>query len=438
MTKTVKSSGIVLLVTGISKKYSLNKSFGGSFRDELVGWLRFRWKKNEESFLALNDISFELNQGDILGIIGQNGSGKSTLLKILSEVTSPSAGRVEMIGECTSILEIGTGFHPDLSGRENIFLKGGLLGKSREEMERKYDSIVAFSGVGDFISQPLKHYSSGMYLRLAFSVAFHSEVDILLLDEVLSVGDAEFRMKSSERIRNLAANGSTIILASHSVQDILGLCNKCILLERGQIVFHGSPAEVVEKYIGETMERHRAGAGSGKITSSDQPGGDNDPEMNANATSWDHNEVRLESIEVHAEGKLPGSEITMEDEIGIRFRFYKKTTNGNIQLILHISDMSGSKIIADSQALHSGYQPQPMPEGQYKLRCKIPGNWLNRGIYTLHVTFAKNMSEPIFLVPNAISFRIVLAEGNDKNIWNDKMGATLRPVLDWDVEYLNG
>lgn len=410
---------MILKVDKLSKRYELDSGFGNTFREELAGL--FSSRKKGKEFWALRDVSFQLERGEILGVVGKNGAGKSTLLKILSEVTPPTEGRIEFFGTCTSILDIGTGFHPDLTGRENIYLNASLLGRSKQETEKQFDAIVKFSGIGEFIDQPVKKYSDGMYLRLAFSVAFHSDVDLLLLDEVLAVGDAEFRMKSSERIQELAASGCSIIVVSHGVHDILGLCNKCLLLEDGSVAASGTPADVLEKYIGERLLNQ-------EVAEEDEA-----EEVLDAKEKWDNEKIRFEGVEVAAVGKLPDEPITMDDEFECKFRFHKKSDQGTVELIMHLSDMGGTKVLADSIALQRGYITPHMPAGDYEVSCLIPANWLNRGIYTLHLTFAENMVDPFLTLMNLHSFRIHLTEGNEKNVWNERIGSTLRPNLDWEM-----
>lgn len=245
-----------IVVDNISKKYNIIRQGKNylSLRDK-IGQIfqghNFLFGKNSKNeFKALKNVSFGVETGDILGIIGDNGSGKSTLLKIISGVTHPSNGQVEIRGRVTSMLEVGTGFHPELSGRENIFLNGAILGMSRKEINKHFEEIVEFSGVKDFLDTPVKHYSTGMYTRLAFSVAVNMDSDILLIDEVLAVGDIEFQKKCLMKMGEVSKNGKkTILFVSHNLHAVQGLCNKCVLLEKGKIAMKGKTHEVVQKYI---------------------------------------------------------------------------------------------------------------------------------------------------------------------------------------------
>lgn len=251
----------VIRVENLSKEYVIGSkenrrdSFREMLADSLLAPVR-RLRRlggnapEHERFWALKDVSFEVEQGEVVGIIGKNGAGKSTLLKILSEVTEPTAGRVELEGRIGSLLEVGTGFHPELTGRENIFLNGAILGMSRAEIRRKFDDIVAFAETEKFIDTPVKHYSSGMYVRLAFAVAAHLEPEILIVDEVLSVGDIQFQKRCMEKMDEVASAGKTILLVSHSMPTILSLSRRCLLLSDGTLARDGATAEVVNLYQG--------------------------------------------------------------------------------------------------------------------------------------------------------------------------------------------
>jgi lipopolysaccharide transport system ATP-binding protein len=208
---------------------------------------------DEHDFWALRDVSFEVHQGEVVGIIGRNGAGKSTLLKILSRITEPSVGEVDIYGRVGSLLEVGTGFHPDLTGRENIFLNGTILGMRRREVQRRFDEIVAFAEVDRFIDTPVKHYSSGMYVRLAFAVAAHLEPEILIVDEVLAVGDAEFQRKSLGRIHQVASEGRTVLFVSHALPTVQHLCTRALLFNAGQILAAGDVEAVVREYVAATQ-----------------------------------------------------------------------------------------------------------------------------------------------------------------------------------------
>ncbi len=244
-------SDIVIKVEGLGKEYIIGHKKVGDLRNAFGQKLQQLFKGNQttESFWALKDINFEIKKGEAVGIIGRNGAGKSTLLKILSRITEPTTGRFEINGRVSSLLEVGTGFHPELSGRENIYLNGTILGMKRAEIKSKFDEIIAFSGVEKFIDTPVKHYSSGMKVRLAFSVAAHLEPEILIIDEVLAVGDAEFQKKCLGKMDDVSKNeGRTVIFVSHNLGAVRQLCTKAILLEQGKKILQAPTAKVIEKY----------------------------------------------------------------------------------------------------------------------------------------------------------------------------------------------
>ncbi len=238
---------IAIRVEGLSKRYVIGKQKDGSLRNSLGNLFNPKNSKTEE-FWALKDVSFDIQKGDIVGIIGKNGAGKSTLLKILSQITAPSEGMIEINGRVASLLEVGTGFHPELTGRENVYLNGTILGMTRKEVKAKFEEIVEFSGVRKFIDTAVKHYSSGMYVRLAFAVAAHLEPEILIIDEVLAVGDAEFQKKCLGKMQDVAGQGRTVLFVSHNMAAVKSLCNKGIVFSGGQKVFEGTVRESLEKY----------------------------------------------------------------------------------------------------------------------------------------------------------------------------------------------
>lgn len=248
-----------VVLENVSKVYSVarkNFNFKELIGESLRSVFDSRKKNDTTDFYALKNISFELEQGDVLGIIGDNGAGKSTLLKIISGVSQSTSGSVILQGKISSILEIGTGFHMELSGKENIYLSGSILGMTRKEIEERYDSIVRFSGLNEFINVAIKRYSSGMYLRLAFSVLAHLSTDIILLDEIIYVGDAEFKMKSYNKIKELARSGKTILIVSHDLSSISDLCTKCLLLEKGEVKLSGKTSDIVRMYLDKSLRKY--------------------------------------------------------------------------------------------------------------------------------------------------------------------------------------
>ena len=263
----MENQELVLKVDNVKKKYRLGVIGGGTLQGDLQSWwARIRGKEDPNSkigedpsakngtFMALKGISFEVKKGERLGIIGGNGAGKSTTLKILSRVTAPTEGTVYINGRISSMLEVGTGFHPELTGRENIYLNGAILGMTKEEVDRKMDDIIEFSECRQFIDTPVKRYSSGMYVKLAFSVAAHLDSEILIMDEVLAVGDMKFQQKCLKKMREVAENeGRTVLYVSHNMNTIRQLCDRCIVLEKGKIIYNGAVEEAIQIYLGSKM-----------------------------------------------------------------------------------------------------------------------------------------------------------------------------------------
>lgn len=248
----------IIEVRGVTKRYCLESIGIRTLRDDLQRWLRWGSpaQTSAADFVALNDVSFDVSPGEVIGLIGRNGAGKSTLLKILSRITEPSAGEIMLRGRIGSLLEVGTGFHPELSGRDNIYLNGAILGMQHAEITKKFDEIVAFSEVEKFIDTPVKRYSSGMYVRLAFAVAAHLEPDILIVDEVLAVGDQQFQKKCLGKMQDISRRqGRTVLLVSHTMPVILQLAHRCVVLECGEVNFIGSPEKAIEAYLNRGGDR---------------------------------------------------------------------------------------------------------------------------------------------------------------------------------------
>lgn len=418
-----KTSAPVLVVKQLSKLYHKDQRMHDSVREEVVTGVKslFRRRKIEAGaaqFWALKEVSFQLEKGDVLGIIGSNGAGKSTLLKILSEVTAPTSGEITYHGELTPILEIGTGFHPDLSGRENIFLNGAVLGMSKQEIQARLPDILAFSGVEAFIESPVKHYSSGMFLRLAFSIAFHADIDILVLDEVIAVGDTAFQRKSFDRIRELAAAGATIILASHSNQQIFELCNKCLWLEKGAVRAFGETKAILEEYLEEVLDEQQSSVSS-----------DGNTPQNERQDSPDIS-YTLAYVRAAAKGKEPKAPIYKVDTIELEISIQKYRAQTSMEIGIRLFNIEGAHVLVDSYSLRTSYEPQKVGLGAYIIRAEIPGNLLNTGLYTLNVIAAED-----YVLkkewPMACKFRISLHPDEENNKWVNH--AILSMPLRWEV-----
>jgi lipopolysaccharide transport system ATP-binding protein len=346
-----------------------------------------------EKFWALKDVSFEIKHGDVVGIIGHNGAGKSTLLKILSRITEPTTGQADVYGRVSSLLEVGTGFHPELTGRENIYLNGAILGMRKAEIERKFDAIVDFAEIEKFIDTPVKHYSSGMYVRLAFSVAAHLEPEILLVDEVLAVGDVAFQKKCLGKMDSVSKQGRTVIFVSHNMNALQRLCPKSMLLGHGQLIAQGSTPEMVERYLASSASSttrpdgwinllHAGREGSGKVRVA--------------AVSYSSLNQRAGG-QAYSGGQLEFSlDVTSDSPRSV----------GSIAVTLY--DPYGTKLVnADTQALG---KMVPLREGHNIVRLKIEELHLNPGIYSVGLWIADPPSEVHDALSSALKIEVVELE----------------------------
>jgi lipopolysaccharide transport system ATP-binding protein len=385
-------SEVVIKVENISKKYKIVHNQKGT-SDSLVGALGvgvkniFSSKKNNtttEEFWALQNISFEINKGDRVGIIGRNGAGKSTLLKILSRIVKPTTGKIEYEGRMASLLEVGTGFHGDLSGRENIYLNGSILGMSKSEIDARFDEIVAFSEVEQFLDTPVKRYSSGMFVRLAFAVAAHLEPEILIVDEVLAVGDSTFQKKCLGKMEEVSTNqGKTILFVSHNLETVLRLCNKGILLEKGQIKAIGSMNEVAKAYLdtGTGLKSKRLWDKDDK----NNPGG---------------NLIKLLRIEIH-DINFKNSEIfDITQPIGVTME-YEVIAEGLIFThSYNFYNDDGIHLFSTHDTV-SEYRTSPKQKGVYKTTMWIEANLLAEGVVLVGAAAIK--IEPFAILFNELS-----------------------------------
>lgn len=392
-----------------------------SFITNPAASMRFKNRNNSqiEEFWALKDVNFEMNQGDKVGIIGRNGAGKSTILKILSRITDPTTGRISLKGRVASLLEVGTGFHPELTGRENIVLNGAILGMKKKEIDKKFDEIVAFAEVERFLDTPVKRYSSGMYVRLAFAVAAHLEPEILLVDEVLAVGDIQFQKKCLGKMEKVSKEGKTVIFVSHNMEAIQRLCNRAILLGGGRVVQDGSVQEVVNKYmqIGVNEVGERSWSDINRA-----PGDDT---------------VRLCSVRLkNKDGKI-STDFDVRDQILIEFEYeiLKNASFVDAEVILY--DKVGHIILYSIDNLDSPWSVKGRDAGRYKSVCYLPGDFLNEGIISVtvavstipHTCHAVAKEIVCFEVRDAMDPRGV--RGNTPGTWPS---AVVRPRLNWEVQ----
>lgn len=406
-------------VSGLSKRYVIEReSRHDSLRDTLHHsarklWRRLRWGTGfeREEFWALRDVSFSIQPGEVVGIIGRNGAGKSTLLKILSRITEPTAGQITLRGRVASLLEVGTGFHPDLSGRENIYLNGAILGMQRAEIRKKFDEIVAFAEVEKFLDTPVKRYSSGMYVRLAFAVAAHLEPEILIVDEVLAVGDAQFQKKCLGKIEDVARNqGRTVLFVSHNMGVIGSLCRQCLWMDSGQIRDQGSANDIIGRYI--------------------NAGGLNNAEVIFELTNKHAGSAygRLLAARV-VSGEKICREISIEAPVFIEIDYSVNSPKDEIIVGLHLHDKQGVCIFS------SGPQSGWVGTHRRRDRIHIPGRFLNDGRHTVTLLLLRAYSHHEAHIPEALTFEI-METGVGRGAFTGSVIGCIRPQLNWTGESL--
>ncbi|MDE1970802.1 MAG: ABC transporter ATP-binding protein [Patescibacteria group bacterium] len=379
----------VIEVKGISKQYTINHERlpYHSLRDDLIGLLKkpIRWlhghQEVQEPFWALKGITFEVKKGEVLGIIGANGAGKSTLLKILSRITYPTTGEIVMQGRVGSLLEVGTGFHPELTGRENIYLNGVILGMTKKEIDAKFDEIVTFAGIERFLDTPVKHYSSGMYVRLAFSVAAHLEPDILIVDEVLAVGDAEFQKKSLGKMEEITKKGGrTILFVSHNMDAVQAICKKSILLEHGSIKMMGDTKDVIHTYLYDKTRREPIKTFEG---------------------AGDKKQACLNRITILNDEKNPSTDLSIAKPFYIEVEYTLKSAFSAFVVLKLFSTSLPNQYLFVSWSNDNGYA-NPSEPGTYRARIKVDPI-LNTGMYSYLVGIATHTEDYIdYTVQNDI------------------------------------
>ncbi len=364
---------------------------------------------------ALKDASFEVREGEVVGVIGRNGAGKSTLLKILARVTKPTEGFAKIHGRLGSLLEVGTGFHSELTGRENVYLSGAILGMKKREVVRKFDEIVTFAEVEEFIDTPLKHFSTGMQMRLAFAVAAHLEPEILLVDEVLAVGDVAFQKKCLGKMGDVAHGGRTILFVSHQMGAITHLCRRAIWLERGHIRLAGDVEKVVAAYLstGEDAEGEKRWE---PITAA--PG---------NA------KMRLRALRVVDAAERVTSQVDIRQRFAIEIEYAILQPLQSLRTAFRLISADGTIVFSSADTHDSSWDGVPRSQGLYTSRCEIPGHFLNEGRYTLAVTADTPFVETFFYEDNALGF-FVEQTGGISGRYPERWPGVICPKLDWGIE----
>lgn len=419
----------IIKVENLGKRYQIGGLLAShaTLRELIAGAIAEPFKRlrrnglrPSETLWALKDINFEVRPGETVGIIGDNGAGKSTLLKILSRVTEPTTGGFELYGQVGSLLEVGTGFHPDLTGRENVFLNGAILGIKRSELERRFDEIVAFSEIEKFIDTPVKHYSSGMYLRLAFSVAVHLDAEILIMDEVLAVGDVGFQQKCIDKMHEIRQEGRTILFVSHAMSAVTRLCERVILLERGRIARDGEAQAVVNEYLGASWnvvaEREWADM-------CDAPGDEI---------------VRVRRVRVRDEAGLTiaANDVRLFTAIDV---VYEVLEAGHV--LAPGIDLYNEEAVHLFSAYDVGdeWRRRPRPAGLYTSTMWMPGNCLAEGNFIASVIVASHIPETIMhaYIRNAVAFQMSESREGGDSARGDRTGpisGVIRPWLNWTTE----
>ncbi len=424
----------VVRINDVSKRYRLGarQASYGTLRDSLTGaagaplrWLRKKAGKSErETLWALKNVNFTVNPGEVVGIIGRNGAGKSTLLKIISRITEPTSGSIELWGRVASLLEVGTGFHPELSGRENIFLNGAILGMKKTEIVRKFDQIVEFSEIERFIDTPVKHYSSGMFVRLAFAVAAHLEPEILIVDEVLAVGDVEFQKKCLGKMNSVAQAGRTVLIVSHNLPIINKLCERALLLTDGKVGLEGKTPDVVAEYLklggGQAGERTWEG-------SEQAPGNER---------------VRLQAVRVNSGGAVT-AHIDIDKEISVEVDFLNLVDGiRNLCVNIYVLDSMGNIVLSTANTPSANLLPDQWfgerhPAGLFRAKCTLPGNFLNEGLFYINA-YILTLGPPVLeaSAEQVISFMIHDTGSMREPGAGSRWDGVVRVRLPWETEYV--
>jgi homopolymeric O-antigen transport system ATP-binding protein len=420
------SSELAVVAEGLGKRFQLGEGQSmyryRSLREELAGAARRRGKRrNADMLWALRDVSFELGIGETIGIIGRNGAGKTTLLKLLARITPPTTGRATIRGRVGSLLEVGTGFHPELTGRENIMLSGAVMGMRRSEVLQRFDEIVEFSGLARFLDSPVKRYSSGQYMRLAFSVAAHLEPDVLLVDEVLAVGDAEFQKKCLGRMSELTTAGRTVLFVSHSMPTIFRLCPRVILLDRGGVVADGDSGAVVATYLS-------SGLGSSAQRVWEDP-----------AEAPGDGIVRLRAVRVLSESGQVVEEIDARQRFAVEVEYELLDADSGLRPVanLHFFNDQGVCLFISGDHVNRDWYDTERQPGAVRATCWVPGDLLNEGRVT--VLAAVSSFDPTVVharEDDAVSFMVVDKgiDGGARGVFARDLPGAVRPLLEWEVE----
>ena len=406
-------SDVAIAVKGLGKRYCIDtvRNSNYTLRDAVMrhaklGFIR-DWKNSfskDNEFWALEDINFEVKHGEAVGVIGHNGAGKSTLLKILSRITEPTRGHADIYGRVGSLLEVGTGFHQELTGRENVFLSGAILGMKRSEILSRFDEIVAFAGIDQFIDTPAKRYSSGMFLRLAFAVAAHLEPDILLVDEVLAVGDLDFQKKCMNKMGDVATDGRTVLFVSHNMASVKELCRTSIVIKNGRVDFIGDTARAIQHYSNNVLQ-----------IGGDQPNG-----------SHSRGLIGLRVI-----GGDDGARLNNTDPFELQTALVLPNKLTHVSIHCYLEDAEGAQVVHNRELSFD-----TLKEGSHDIRAVVPPLYLKPGIYSLYLKLVGEEKNSVLL--RHFSERLLIDITDSTHTFTGKMRATLLPPVKWSIEHQNG
>ena len=407
-----------LKIQNVKKKYVIKQFADTGKAVSKLGRFVNRRKIKKEDFWALNGVSFNVEQGEKVGIIGKNGAGKSTLLKIISRITEPTEGRIEITGKVSSMLEVGTGFNQELTGRENVYLNGAILGMTKAEVDEKFDDILEFSEVGKFIDTPVKRYSSGMFVRLAFAVASHLEPDILLVDEVLAVGDTRFQKKCIDKMLSIAASGKTILFVSHQMNTIRQLCDRVVVLKNGEVVFDGDVEEGIRLYSSESFADRKLHY---------------DYDGVARPSGFENNLAQIRSLDILHNGE---GIYKAKESIDLRVRVQIKSDEiGDLSCRMHIYKFDGTPV----ETIFSNAFEYIHEQGEFDINISVLKHNLSPGNYSASIVLtrgnSKFMTGDLDIVENAFSFEVLNPDGtgnswprNWANTYNESMEASIIKV----------
>jgi lipopolysaccharide transport system ATP-binding protein len=417
----------MIRVDNLGKRYRIGaqQPAYSTLRESLVGAIRGPLKRlrgnghsEKNTIWALKDLSFTVKPGEVVGVIGRNGAGKSTLLKVLSRITEPTTGGIDLYGRVASLLEVGTGFHPELTGRENIYLNGAILGMSKAEIKRKFDEMVAFAEVEKFLDTPVKHYSSGMYVRLAFAVAAHMESEILLVDEVLAVGDAEFQKRCLGKMEEVGSQGRTVLFVSHSMPMILRLCSRVVLLGQGKLVADGTPHEVTREYL-------------------HSDGGSPAERVWPNRNEAPGNDVaRLRAVRVLDDQGEVAEVVDIRKPVSIEVEYWNLQNSLRPTVSMHFINEDGVTLFCTNDWSNREWWNTSRAPGLVRATCKIPGNFLAEGRVFLLVAVCSYNPDVVHAIEHdAVSFQVVeTGEGDSvRGVYAPAWPGVVRPMLKWSV-----